>query len=70
LGSEPGRPRRPVAQLRLNREPLEPEAYAVASANPLAADSDQVVTHLLCAHPEQVVQLAQRCGSSNAGPRR
>jgi hypothetical protein len=30
----------------------------LAAADPLAAESDQVVTHLLCAHPEQVVLLA------------
>lgn len=47
-----------VFQLRLGGIPVDPEAYARAGADPLAADSDQVVTHLLCAHPEQVVQLA------------
>jgi hypothetical protein len=47
-----------VAQLRLGGVPVDAEAYALASADPLAADSDQVVTHLLCAHPEQVVLLA------------
>jgi hypothetical protein len=47
-----------VVQLRLGGVPVDPAAYALAGADPLAADSDQVVTHLLCAHPEQVVQLA------------
>jgi hypothetical protein len=47
-----------VVQLRLDGEPVEPDAYARATADPLAAGSDEVVAHLLCAHPEQVLQLA------------
>lgn len=47
-----------VVQLHLDGVPVDPAAYALAGPDPLAADSDQVVTHLLCAHPEQVVQLA------------
>jgi hypothetical protein len=47
-----------VAQLRLDGEPVDPDAYARASADPLAARSDEVVAHLLCTHPEQIVQLA------------
>jgi hypothetical protein len=47
-----------VAQLRLDGEPVDPGAYARAAPDPLAAESDRVVEHLLTAHPEQVVQLA------------
>lgn len=47
-----------VAQLRLDGEPVDPDAYARATPDPLAAESDGVVEHLLSAHPEQVVQLA------------
>ena len=47
-----------VAQLRLDGEPVDPDAYARAAPDPLAAGSDGVVEHLLSAHPEQVVQLA------------
>jgi hypothetical protein len=35
-----------------------PDAYARATPDPLAAESDGVVEHLLTAHPEQVVRLA------------
>lgn len=47
-----------VAQVRLDGEPVDPDAYARAIADPLAAGSDEVVAHLVCAHPEQVLQLA------------
>jgi hypothetical protein len=47
-----------VAQLRLDGEPVDPDAYARATPDPLAAESDGVVEHLLSTHPEQVVQLA------------
>ena len=50
--------RMPVAHVRLDGVPVDAAAYAAAAPDPLAADSDEVVTHLLCAHPEQVVLLA------------
>ncbi|WP_300013605.1 DUF2470 domain-containing protein [Pseudonocardia sp.] len=47
-----------VAQLRLDGEPVDPDAYARAVADPMAGGSDEFVEHLLRAHPEQVVRLA------------
>lgn len=44
--------------VRLDGEPVDPVAFAVAAPGPLAEGSDDVVTHLTCTHPEQVVQLA------------
>lgn len=44
--------------VRLDGEPVDPAAFAAAAPDPLAEGSDDVVTHLLCAHPERVVRLA------------
>lgn len=47
-----------IAQLRLDGEPVDPDAYAGAVADPLAEGSDEFVEHLLRTHPEEVVRLA------------
>jgi hypothetical protein len=44
--------------VRLDGEPVDPAAFAAAAPDPLADGSDDAVTHLLCAHPDQVVALA------------
>lgn len=46
------------AWVHLDGEPVDPAAFAAAVPDPLAAVSDDAVTHLLCAHPDQVVALA------------
>lgn len=71
LGASPDRPadavlgpdasvllRMGVTAVVLDGEPVDLEEYARAAADPLAAGSDAVVAHLVCAHPDQVVQLA------------
>ncbi|HWM06152.1 MAG TPA: DUF2470 domain-containing protein [Actinophytocola sp.] len=47
-----------VAHVRLGDDPVDLDAYARAAPDPLAVASDEVVQHLLHAHPEQVVLLA------------
>lgn len=46
------------AALDLDGRPVDPAASAAAEADPLAADSDEVVTHLLHDHPAEVARLA------------
>lgn len=45
--------------VRLDGEPVDPDAYRLAAADPLAPRSDTLATHLLRRHAEQVVALAE-----------
>jgi hypothetical protein len=47
-----------AVQVRLNGEVVEPEAYRDAEGDPLAAGSDEIVTHLVQEHAPEVVMLA------------
>ncbi len=46
------------AQTRVDGVPVDPDAYRTARPDPLAADSDRVVSHLVHDHPERVMALA------------
>ena len=45
-------------QVRLDGEPVDPDAYRLAAPDPIAPRSDTLVTHLLRRHADQMVALA------------
>jgi hypothetical protein len=45
-------------QIRLDGEPVDPDAYRLAAPDPIAPRSDALVTHLLRRHADQMVALA------------
>jgi hypothetical protein len=46
-------------QVRLDGEPVDPEAYRLAAPDPIAPRSDALVTHLVQRHTDQVMALAE-----------
>jgi len=46
-------------QVRLDGEPVDPEAYRLAAPDPIAPRSDALVTHLVRRHTDQVMALAE-----------
>ena len=46
-------------QVRLDGEPVDPEAYRLAAPDPIAPRSDALVAHLVRRHTDQVMALAE-----------
>jgi hypothetical protein len=46
-------------QVRLDGEPVDPDAYRLAAPDPIAPRSDKLVTHLIRRHVEQMMALTE-----------
>jgi hypothetical protein len=46
-------------QIRLDGEPVDPDAYRLAAPDPIAPRSDALVTHLIRRHADQMMALAE-----------